>query len=174
MMKRSRIFLLLSACLLAVLSFSCITEVENGASLGVGDSLPEFSVETSDGAVVSNVSLKGNVSVIMFFHTGCPDCQQALPVMQLAYDEYAPLGVGVICISREEGADEVASYWERFGYTLPYSAQSDRHIYSLFATSIVPRIYISDAEGVIRHVYTDDPVPTYDELSEKLSAMLAE
>ena len=128
----------------------------------------------SDGAVVSNVSLMGNVSVIMFFHTGCPDCQQALPVMQLAYDEYAPLGVGFICISREEGADEVTPYWERFGYTLPYSAQSDRHIYSLFATSIVPRIYISDAEGIIRHVYTDDPVPTYDELSEKLSAMLAE
>ncbi len=173
-MKKFRIFLWLSVCLLSVLSFSCITEEEKGASLGVGDRLPEFSVETSDGAVVSNVSLKGNVSVIMFFHTGCPDCQQALPVMQLAYDEYAPLGVGVICISREEGADEVASYWERFGYTLPYSAQSDRHIYSLFATSIVPRIYISDAEGVIRHVYTDDPVPTYDELSEKLSAMLAE
>ena len=174
MMKRSRIFLWLSVCLLSVLSFSCITEEEKGASLGVGDRLPEFSVVTNDGAVVSNVSLKGNVSVIMFFHTGCPDCQQALPVMQLAYDEYAPLGVGFICISREEGADEVAPYWERFGYTLPYSAQSDRHIYSLFATSIVPRIYISDAEGVIRHVYTDDPVLTYDELSEKLSAMLAE
>lgn len=174
MMKRSRIFFLLSACLLAVLSISCITEEEKGASLGVGDRLPEFSVETSDGAVVSNVSLMGNVSVIMFFHTGCPDCQQALPVMQLAYDEYAPLGVGFICISREEGADEVTPYWERFGYTLPYSAQSDRHIYSLFATSIVPRIYISDAEGVIRHVYTDDPVLTYDDLSEKLSAMLAE
>ena len=67
MMKRSRIFFLLSACLLAVLSISCITEVEKGASLGVGDSLPEFSVEMSDGAVVSNVSLMGNVSVIMFF-----------------------------------------------------------------------------------------------------------
>jgi thiol-disulfide isomerase/thioredoxin len=60
----------------------CIREDREGANIKVGDKLPDFEVVMSDGSVVSNDSLEGNVSLVMFFHTSCPDCQQALPSVQ--------------------------------------------------------------------------------------------
>jgi hypothetical protein len=46
---------------------------------------------------------------------------------------------------------------------MPYSAQSDRKIYELFAKTRVPRVYFVK-EGVIRKIFTDSPAPVYDNL----------
>ena len=65
--------LILAVLVLAV--SACIRDkIPEGAELGPGDRLPEFSVILDDGSVVSTGDLSGKVSVIVFFHTGCPDC----------------------------------------------------------------------------------------------------
>ncbi|MBQ5639305.1 MAG: TlpA family protein disulfide reductase, partial [Bacteroidales bacterium] len=97
--------------------------------LEVGDQVPEFSVETSTGEVVSNRSLLGAVSCIVFFHTGCPDCQKTLPEMQRIYEEFSGRGVKFILISREQTREEIEPYWTDRGYTMPYSPQRTREIY---------------------------------------------
>lgn len=38
--------------------------------------------------------------------------------------------------------EAVAAFWQKYGLTLPYSVQPDRKIYDLFASSIVPRVYV--------------------------------
>ena len=58
-----------------------------------------------------------------------------------------------VCISREEGPARVAAYWHDEGLALPYSAQTHRAVYNLFARGGVPRIYIADREGTVRLVY---------------------
>ena len=73
---------------LAVLT-GCIKEKQTAADLKVGETLPDFEVVMNDGNVVSDDILKKSVSVVMFFHTSCPDCRQVLPEMQKIYDEYA-------------------------------------------------------------------------------------
>lgn len=85
----------------------CIKEKQTGADLKVGDVLPDFEVVMNDGSVVTDEILKEKVSVVMFFHTTCPDCQQALPIMQNIYDEYASKGVVFALISREEGSEDI-------------------------------------------------------------------
>ena len=70
-------------------------------------------------------------------------------------------------ISREQGDDEIRPYWESQGYTMPYSAQKDRNVYHLFASSRVPRVYICK-DGVIRYMYDDSPVPSYTDLKVNL------
>lgn len=47
--------------------------------------------------------------------------------------------------------------WKTFVY-LPFSAQNDDAVFSLFASHTIPRILITDKEGIIRAVYTDDPL----------------
>ena len=105
--------------LIAILSVigilsACIAEDKTGADVQVGDSLPEFEVVMENGSVVTGSSLKGNVSVLMFFHPSCPDCQQALPRVQSIYDEYAQKGIIFTLISRECGNDEVRDYWNKW------------------------------------------------------------
>lgn len=138
----------------------------------MGDKLPDFEVVMSDGSVVSNDSLEGNVSLVMFFHTSCPDCQQALPRVQEIYDEYLPKGVSFALIGRECDKDEMEAYWAENGLNMPYSAQDDRSVYSLFASSRIPRIYISDENGTVRYIFTDDPVATLEDLKSSLDVLI--
>ncbi len=157
--------------LVVMMTLGCIDEEGRGADLKVGDELPEFEVVMSDGSVFGDDDLRGGVSVVMFFHTGCPDCQKALPVMQRIYDEYAPDGVAFAVISREEERKVIEAYWKENGLKMPYSAQEDREVYSLFAKTLIPRIYINDRDGIIRYIYTDNPVPGYDELKSALESL---
>lgn len=153
-------------------SISCIKDKELGNDLKVGDSLPDFSVQMNNGDIITDDSLKGNVSVILFFHTSCPDCQRVLPEFQRIYDEYIDKDVKFAIISREESEDEIYSYWNENGLEMPYSAQKTRDVYSLFAASRIPRVYISDKGGIIRYIYTDDPTPGYDEMKSSLESVI--
>ena len=151
---------------------ACIKEEPAGADLKVWDMLPDFEVVMNDRTIVTDDDLKGNISVVMFFHTSCPDCQQALPIMQRIYDEYLPEGVLFALISREDVRQDIEFYWKREGLKMPYSAQEDREVYEKFASKRIPRIYINDRDGFIRYIYTDDPVPSYDDLKSSLEELI--
>ena len=159
--------------LIAVLSlFSCIKEKPKGADLDAGDMIPDFTVAVSDGTSLTGAQLRDGVSCIVFFTTICPDCRETLPHIQKLYDEYADKGVRFAIISREDGYESVSTYWREQGFTMPYSAQSDRTVYELFARSRVPRVYIC-RDGVIKYIFTDQPAnPTYEVLRAVLEEML--
>ena len=161
-----------SIIVLAAVMVSCIKEKQTGADLKVGDRLPDFEVVMNDGTVVTDEILSESVSVIMFFHTSCPDCQQVLPQMQLVYDEYASKGVEFALISREESGAGIESFWKEKGLEMPYSAQKDRKIYEKFAATRIPRVYVNEKGGIIRYVFTDDPNPSYDDISSALENVI--
>ena len=160
-----------SMAVLAVLS-GCIKEKQTGADLKVGDRLPDFEVVMDDGTLVTDEILSESVSVVMFFHTSCPDCRQVLPQMQKVYDEYASAGVRIVLISREDPKESVESFWQENGLKMPYSAQNDRKVYEKFAATRIPRVYVNEKGGIIRYVFTDDPNPSYDEISTALENVI--
>lgn len=130
----------------------CVNESEEPVwSLQVGDRLPEFEVVLNNGDQVTTESLRGSDSVIVFFNTSCGDCRRELPEIQKLYDECLRQNrpVRFICISREEGAASVAKFWEENNLTMPYSAQTDRRVYNLFASSGIPRLYEADKNLMI-------------------------
>lgn len=162
---------------------SCVYDDPEGEfEIKVGDQVPDFTVKMNDGTTVTGASLREGVSLIMFFHTSCPDCQNTLPSVQRIYDEFLDKGVSFAVISRSQVAEDtrdvqgnlvpgVAAYWNEQGYTMPYSAQPDRTVYNLFATSRVPRVYICK-DGEIIRFYTDNPIPTYEELLSDVESLL--
>ena len=169
--------------LFSLAAVSCIYDSpQTEFEIKVGDRIPDFSVTMNDGTTVTGESLRKGVSIIMFFHTTCPDCRRTLPNVQRIYDEFLSKGVSFALISRSQVAQDgrdthgeflegVESYWKQQGYTMPYSAQSDRRVYNLFATSRVPRVYICK-DGIIKNFYTDDPTPTYEELLADVESLL--
>ena len=165
---KTRLMIILLSLISAV---SCgFDDPENNFELKVGDPVPNFTVLLSDGTAVSSSEMNDGVALIMFFHTGCKDCQNTLPEVQKIYDEYKDR-VSVLLVSREQAYDEVQAYWLEKGYTLPYSPQQDRVIYNLFATSRVPRVYVCK-DGKITSCYKDDPIPSYDDLKSDIQAQL--
>lgn len=165
---KARLIIILLSLISAV---SCVfDDPEKNVDLQVGDTVPNFTVLLSDGTAVSSSEMNDGVALIMFFHTGCKDCQNTLPEVQKIYDEYKDQ-ISVLLISREQAYDEVQAYWQEKGYTLPYSPQQDRVIYNLFATSRVPRVYVCK-DGKITSCYKDDPIPSYDDLKADIQAQL--
>ena len=147
---------------------SCINEKDKGEfELKVGESIPDFSVVMNDGSTLESSSLKSGVALIMFFNTGCPDCQKTLPAVQKVYEDFGE-SVSFAVISRAQEDSAVAPYWKENGYTLPYSPQADRKVYNMFATSRVPRVYICK-DGIIKHIYTDSPIPQYSDLTKDIN-----
>ena len=147
---------------------SCIKEKPAGADLVVGDIIPDFQVTMNDGSVITGQDLRQTPSCIVFFHSSCPDCRRALPSVQELYERYVPKGVAFALISREEEDDTISAYWSANAYTMSYSAQPDRKVYNLFAQTRVPRIYICGRGGIIKAIYTDDPVPGLEELDRQI------
>lgn len=162
---------------LLIFTFSgCIGEEENidrnGANISVGDTLPSLSLTLSDGKVISDTELNNKVSLIILFSTSCPDCQKQLPIVDRLYNTIKE-DEDIICfgISREQGESIVSKYCLNNQLSLPYSAQETREIYSLFAQSGVPRIYIADKNRVVQFISTDNPLANYDVLLNKINEL---
>lgn len=141
----------------------CINDEEpRGVTLGVGDSLPEFSVTMSNGEMVSTNNLFGKVSMIVFFNTNCKDCQEELPVVQQVWQYFeGNSNIVIVPIAREESHDEILTYWQENSLSMPFSPQENREVYNLFAPSVIPRIFIADTNGVITAAYGDQNMPDF-------------
>ena len=130
-------------------------EEEQTERIKVGDRVPSFSLTVDKGGQVrsfSTTQLTGE-TVIVFFNTTCPDCQRDLPLLNDYYLKHKDEeGFQMVAISREEGDASVAAYWEANHLQIPYFAQTDRRIYNLFATSIIPRVYFCGADGIVTRV----------------------
>ncbi len=160
------LYFVLSA-FLSFLFSSCVTDKDDPVwSLQKGESLPQFSVAMNDGRLVTTESLRGKKSMIVFFNTGCSDCRRELPVIQAVYDrcQEASPDIEIICISRNECKEAVEKYWSENSLTLPYSAQDDRRVYSLFASSVIPRIYVSSQDLKITASFSDSPLASYEDI----------
>lgn len=118
----------------------------------VGDCLPSFSVDfLSEGemGVFSTERLTGT-TVIVFFHTGCSDCQRELPKLNDYYLRHREdKGFQMVAIAREETQESIEAFWQSHHLSIPYSPQSDRRIFNLFATQTIPRVYICSSEGIV-------------------------
>lgn len=160
--------------MLVSLCMACMSnnpDEDEGANLGVGDALPSFVVTMNDGTSVASSDLLGHPSVIVFFSTSCPDCQKELPELQRLWDASDRTTTPILLISRAQGQAEIEKYWQSQGLNMLYSPQSDRTIYHLFATSRIPRIYISDSKGIIRYIHTDEVLPTCETLQAELQTI---
>ena len=161
-------------CCVAVLLMGChVVDDENGVDpVQLGDPVPSFSVTLQDGSVFESLNPASWPAVIVFFHTSCADCQRTLPLVQKVYEQYGPAGVRFVCIARAQGAAEIQTFWQQHRLTLPWSAQEDRSVYSLFAASRIPRVYVVDRSGIVRAIYHDNPCPGYNDLAASLDAVL--
>lgn len=137
---------------LAAVAGGCVNDDEpaGGESLvNVGQQVPAFTVTLSDGLqFVSPQDFAARpLTRLLFFNTTCNDCRREFERLKGEPDTD-----NIICISRAESTDDVAAYWKSAGLTLVYAAVPDRSVYSLFATSGIPRIYTVDSRGRVVRV----------------------
>lgn len=181
-MAKIRNYCFAAGMFLIMLLSACVSGTEETIvePLSEGDRLPAFQIETEAGIVTAE-TLKGIPSVLVFFHTKCPDCQQELPYIQQLYDKYfgmqdaaADAPINLLLISYKETPKEIAAYWEEHGYTMPCLFFESPEMVLPFKITAVPTVYVCDKNGIIRHISKDNPIATFTQLDTWISELLAE
>jgi peroxiredoxin len=123
---------------------------------------PYFILPTWDGKIVKSSNLKGQVIVLEFFQTWCPDCQKASPQLEKLYERYKDQGLSVVGISHDkEGAKAIEPFIKKFGITYPV-AIGDLSIAVNYIgitpekpTFRIPYIFLIDRKGNIVGAYEE-------------------
>ncbi len=161
--------------LVVFMQTSCLNDNDQNIAsvnlVNVGDVVPEFMLIGANGETISSSSLGGQIYLLNFFDTNCPDCQKELPVLQQIYEKYKT-SVTLLNVPRSQTREEVNHYWDKAGLSMPVYMASDKDLYYQFATRGIPRTYIIDEKGVVQAVYTDSPIADYNTLDGVLQGML--
>lgn len=139
--------------LCAFLLSACVNDPEpddnRDSRIKRGDTVPAFTITLDNGTTFTSPGDFANAesTLLVFFNTSCPDCQEELDKIQQQLNEAdAPR---IICISRAEDATSVKKYWDEHSLTLTYAAVPDRSIYNLFAVQGIPRTYLVSKSGIV-------------------------
>ena len=159
-MSKMKYWNIMLACLMIWGCGSIHEEDDVVERIVVGSRVPIFSVNVVDyeGLTTSfSTNRLYGETVIVFFSTQCKDCQRELPELNDYYLKHKDdNGFQMVAISRAEGEQSVADFWSANNLQIPYSAQEDRKIYDLFASSVIPRVYFVSSSGIITKVLIEN------------------
>jgi thioredoxin-dependent peroxiredoxin len=145
--------------------------------LQVGDKAPEFTLPKANGESLTLSDFRGRAEVVLFFYPkdNSPACTAEACSFRDRYEVFRDAGAEVIGISTDS-ADSHARFAARF--RLPFVLLSDnegeiRERYGISATfGLFPgrTTFVIDREGVIRHVFSSQFLPTK-HVTEALSVL---
>lgn len=135
--------------LIALSSFQGQSKDKN-TKVFVGDRVPDFRVEMTDGTVVDINDLRGKVVLLNFTATWCsPSRTEMATVQEKLLGKYSEDDFVFLVISREESLEDLMEYKRAYGFHQPIGLDLDRRIYSKFADITVPRNYLIDRKGKV-------------------------
>ncbi|MGT2667548.1 TlpA family protein disulfide reductase [Streptococcus rifensis] len=110
-------------------------------------SLPNFTLTTPEGKVISNQSFAGKPMLYMEWASWCPHCQEQLPVIQKLYNTYGDRVNFVLANatgSRGETLDDAKSYMDNHHYTVPWYSDTKLKAANTLGITSLPTILIID------------------------------
>ena len=143
---------------------------ENTTLVNVGDMAPDFSVDLLNGSKTTLSSLHGQVVMLIFFSTECPDCQNQFTEIQRLIAEKTP-SFKILAISRGESIEVTEQFCEKYEITFDVGTDIDLSIYNLYASRYVPRNFLISPSGRVEALtveYNPDELHT---IWEKAEAM---
>ena len=161
----------------SLLTAGCIGEDTPSAAestlVQVGESAPDFTVQMFDGSEIRLSDLRGDVVLLTFFSSWCPECREELGVLQeRVLDRFGGDDFHLLCISSGEGRETIAAFRAEYGLTYPMGLDPSASIYGLYATEQVPRNFLLDRSGRIVALTVGYEVSEFDALLEILRLQL--
>ncbi len=126
-------------------------EVATGGDDGVdiGDVAPEFTLTTLDGGCFSLGAARGRAVVLTFFASWCHPCEEEMPLLEDASDEYGD-DLQVVAVSYEDLRRDSEAFVERLGVTFPAAFDTDGDVAESYGVRGIPQTFFIDADGVVQ------------------------
>lgn len=163
--------------LMSMMVVSCIND-ENKTSeettlVRLGDKAPNFTVEFYPSGSISLSSLQGEVVLLTFWDPECPTCRKEIAVaQQRIIDRFEGEAFHYLPIARGQDYNSIKVFFLANGYTFPVGIDPKREIYNIYASKYVPRSFIIDKQGFIRHIYVEYELPELNSIISAIEQML--
>ena len=151
MLKRFLLAVLVAALLCAVAAGA------EGAGMGLGQPLPDFTVETLDGGTftLSRALEERDMVLINFWATWCRYCVMEFPYLQQAYEQYSDR-VAVIALSVEpkDTREVMSAFAGEHGLSFPIGSGVETGMGQAFASQGIPVSIVVDRFGNVAFAQT--------------------
>lgn len=115
--------------------------------LSVGQQAPDFTAETVRGGEASVGDGSGQATMLVFFATWCPHCQNEAPMISELEGEYEDLRVVMVGIDGQDDPEKVREFVDRYDIESPAVYQPS--LGPTYQVSGYPTTYVLDGEGEI-------------------------
>jgi thiol-disulfide isomerase/thioredoxin len=93
--------------------------------------------------------MKGKVVLLNFWATWCPSCRFEMPSMESLHKEYGELGLVVLAVAFQEGAEEVRSFYQEHELSFPGLLDPTAKVFELYKTWSLPTTFVINKRGYI-------------------------
>lgn len=120
--------------------------------LNVGETAPDFSLETMEGETIQLSELRGEKVMLNFWASWCPPCQAEMPDIQKYHENGEGAIVSVNLIETETSEKHVANFINDYDLTFPVLVDHKSQVANLYTAQALPTSYLIDTEGKIGHI----------------------
>jgi len=120
----------------------------------VGSTAPSFTAETVEGGRVSVGDGGTGPTMLVFFATWCPHCNNEAPIISDLEDQYEDLQVVMIGIDGEDDPEKVREFVERYDIAGPAVYQPS--LGSTYRVSGYPTTYVLDSNDEVVAAHTGE------------------
>ena len=168
-MSRSRKLMLIFGGIVVVLAVVGVIFALSGhrqppVGTEIGKTAPDFTLSDFQGVKISLSGFRGQVVILEFWQSTCPDCRRETPYLDELYRRYKDKGVVWLGVNLNHDHDAAQKFLEDKGLAgdqttvgKDYTAAMD--VVKLFNVPLVPCVFVIDRRGIIRYrgVYPDKP-----------------
>ena len=139
--------------------------------LKVGEAVPQWTLESIDGTMVSLADLRGKIVLIDFFYKSCGPCIAAMPGLQRLHEKYQNKGFAMVGIDPYDTPDDVSELLDKRGisYTILFS---DKELPSEYHVDGYPNLFLIDREGKLVKLYLGYRQDLEDWIEEEIVKLL--
>ena len=142
------------------------------AAAGGMPPVPEFSVESMDGAVVTNADIDGKVALVNFWATWCGPCKIEMPWFVEFQRKFKDRGFTVLAVSLDEnGWEPVREFAEEHQFNFPVLMGDDEVSDAFGGIYVLPTTLIVNRQGKV--VFTHQGLVSKATYVEEIEALLA-
>jgi peroxiredoxin len=130
---------------------SALGVAEESLKVEVGQPVPDFTLETPGGELVSLSDFRGQVVVLNFWATWCMPCRAEMPEFQVLWEEHEARGdLMLLAVNLQESKTQVNGFVEDFGLTFPVVLDTSGEVLDEYGLPGLPGTFFIDAAGVLR------------------------
>lgn len=143
---------------------------EPTVGLNIGNTAPDFELETLSGKRVKLSDYRGQRVMVNFWATWCPPCRAEMPDIQKFHQANDDIVILAINLTQTEpGLQQIQDFVDEFGLTFPVLLDVDIQVATAYQIRPIPSSFLIDSNGIIQ--FSAYGPLTYEMMVEKFEKM---